>query len=122
MRTSKGELTAETQRDSIFLESEHDALDTTVLCASAVNSPFPRRGNSFLESEHDALDTITQQWDVKVDEQTHLPSAKLEIAEQLSLVDGKQDFNSFYLYDDQVGNKKIEPIAAVQPHAFVIDP
>jgi len=49
------------------------------------------------------------------------PSAKLEIAEQLSLVDGKQGLDGFDLHNDRVGHKKIQSIAAVQPYAFVIE-
>ena len=57
---------------------------------------------------------------MKIDQQPQLPSAKFEIAEQLSVVDRKQSFDGFDLHNDQVGHKKIQPITAVQPDAFVI--
>ena len=58
---------------------------------------------------------------MKVDEQAQLPSAKLEITEQLSVVDREQSFDGFHFYNDYFRDQKVQPITAVETDSFVID-
>lgn len=58
---------------------------------------------------------------MKVDEQAEFPSAKFQIAEQLSLMNGQQDFDGFHFHHDHARYKKVQPIPAVEFHSFVID-
>ena len=57
---------------------------------------------------------------MKVDEQSELPSTKLEITEELSLVDGKQTFHSLHLHDNQSSDEEIQTITTIQEDSLVI--
>src|SRR6267143_2087449 len=58
---------------------------------------------------------------MEVDEQPQLPSAKLQVAEQLSLVNRQQCIDGLHLDNDDPGHQKIQPITAVQWSSLVID-
>src|SRR6266850_8227746 len=58
---------------------------------------------------------------MEVDEQPQLPSAKLQVAEQLSLVNRQQCIDGLHLDNDDPGHQKIQPITAVQLSSLVID-
>ena len=36
-------------------------------------------------------------------------------------MDGEQEFDSFHLHHDDAGDKKVQPISAVESDCFVID-
>lgn len=57
---------------------------------------------------------------MKVDEQSELPSAKLQIAEQLSLVDGQQRVDSFHLHHNHSRGQEVQPVATVELSSFVM--
>src|SRR2546422_4153632 len=58
---------------------------------------------------------------MEVDEQSQFPSAKLQVAEQLSLVDRQQSIDGLHLHHNDPGHKEVQPIAAVQLSSLVID-
>ena len=58
---------------------------------------------------------------MEVDEQSQFPSANLQVAEQLSLVDRQQSIDGLDLHHNDPGHKEVQPIAAVQLSSLVID-
>jgi hypothetical protein len=73
----------------------------------------------FLQTKHQPLYAFLQDGHVEVEQQRQLPAPQFEVGERLRSVHWEDSFDRFYLDHHSVGDKHIEPKAALKLHAFV---
>jgi hypothetical protein len=72
-------------------------------------------------SEGPPANTVFENWNVEVDQQTQLPAAEFEIAQELRFVDGLDHFDRLDLDHDHPFHQQVEPITTIEFGASVFD-
>ena len=71
------------------------------------------------ESEDEALQPVFEPSHIEIDQEALSDAGKLHVSQQLRLVDSFQLIHALEFQKDWVLNKQVDPVAAVEPNAFV---